>query len=244
MNFHILGLFPNTFDSYFSTSLLGKARDKGLLKFEYHQLRDWSVGKAKLVDDKVYGGGSGMAFLPEVTVNAVRDLKKKHGIQKVVLTSPRGKTLTPQLARSLAESQSVLFLCGRYEGVDQRAIDLVVDEEISVGDYILSGGELAATVIVDAVARYVPGVVGKEDSVSKDSFENGLLEHPHYTRPEVFENIPVPEVLLSGNHAKITEWRRKESLRITWQRRLDLLKKVKLTPEELDYIKSLIHKIV
>lgn len=242
MNFHILGLFPELFEPYFSASLIGKAREKGVLTFHYHQLRDWALNKARAVDEKVYGGGSGMVFLPEVTCSAVRDLKKKHPIRKVVLTSPRGRSLTPALARELASQESVLFLCGRYEGVDQRAIDLVVDEELSVGDYVLSGGELAAAVIIDAVARYVPGVIGKEEASERDSFEDGLLEHPHYTRPEVFESIPVPEVLLSGNHKKIAEWRRKESLRLTWARRPDLLKRVNLNDRERDYLKSLIHK--
>lgn len=241
MQFHILGLFPEIFDAYFSASLLGKAKERGDLGFHTHQLRDWSTGKARAVDDKIYGGGSGMVFLPEVVCKAVRELKTRHPIRKVILTSPRGRLLTPQTARELSQAGDILFLCGRYEGVDQRAIDLVVDEEISVGDYILSGGELAAAVIIDAVARYVPGVVGKEDSVTKDSFEDGLLEHPHYTRPENFEGIPVPEVLLSGNHQKIADWRRKEALRLTWQRRPELLKKVKLTDAELEYIKGLIH---
>lgn len=243
MNFHVLGLFPDLFDSYFNASLIGKAREKGVLKFHYHQLRDWAANKARAVDDKVYGGGSGMAFLPEVVCAAVRELKKSHAIGQVLLTSPRGESLTPKLARELSERESVLFLCGRYEGVDQRAIDLVVDREISIGDYVLSGGELAAAVIVDAVARYVPGVIGKEEASGRDSFEDGLLEHPHYTRPETFENIPVPGVLLSGNHGKIAEWRRKEALRVTWQRRPDLLKRAALTEEERDYIKALIHPI-
>lgn len=242
VSFHILGLFPELFDRYFSESLLGKAREKGIIEFHYHPLRDFSVNKARTVDDKVYGGGSGMAFLPEVTCSAVRELKKKHAIRKVILTSPRGRPLTPAMARELSSHEAILFLCGRYEGVDQRAIDLVVDEEISIGDYVLSGGELAAAVIIDAVARYVPGVIGKEAANERDSFEDGLLEHPHYTRPEIFEGIPVPAVLLSGNHKKIADWRRKESLRLTWQRRPDLLKRVELTDEERGYIKSLIHK--
>lgn len=243
LNFHILGLFPDLFDRYFAESLLGKAREKGVLEFHYHQLRDYATNKAHSVDDKIYGGGSGMVFMTEVVCAAVRDLKRKHAVQKVILTTPRGRLLTPELARSLSQNSSLLFLCGRYEGVDQRAIDLVVDEEISIGDYVVSGGEVAAAVMVDAIARYVPGVVGKGESVEKDSFEDGLLEHPHYTRPEVFEGIAVPQVLLSGNHQKIAEWRRKESLHLTWQRRPDLLKKVALTDAERDYIKGLIHRV-
>lgn len=243
MRFHILGLFPELFDAYFSASLVGKARAADILQFHYHQLRDWAANKHRAVDERVYGGGSGMAFLPEVTCAAVRELKKSHAIKRVILTSPRGKTLTPALARELAGEDSLLFLCGRYEGVDQRAIDLVVDDEISVGDYVLSGGELAAAVIIDAIGRYVPGVIAKEEASQMDSFEDGLLEHPHYTRPETFENIPVPSVLLSGDHAKIAAWRRRESLRLTWLRRPDLLKKVVLTAAERDFIKSLIHRV-
>lgn len=191
-----------------------------------------------MVDDKVYGGGSGMAFLPEVVCAAVRELKVKHKIQKVILTSPRGKLLTPQKAKELSQAESLLFLCGRYEGVDQRAIDLVVDEEISIGDYIVSGGEIAAAVMIDAISRYVPGVVGKIDSVERDSFEDHLLEHPHYTRPEVFEGKKVPGTLLSGNHEKIAEWRRRESLRITWERRPELLNQAQLTAGEKAFIKD------
>ena len=241
-SYHILALFPELLKDYFSASLLGKAQEGGLLNFRYHQLRDWSVGNYNQVDDKPYGGGAGMVFLPEVVVPAVRDLRKKHGVQHVVMTSPGGEPLTPKVAKDLSQKDSVLFLCGRFEGIDQRAVDLVVDQEISVGDYVLTGGELAAGVMIDAMARFVPGVVGKEDSVAQDSFEAGLLEHPHYTRPEVFENIPVPEVLLSGHHKNIQEWRRKESLRRTWSRRPDLLKKVKLDAGELEYIKEMIHR--
>lgn len=197
---------------------MGKACASGILDFHYHQIRDWGIGKHKQVDDKPYGGGSGMVLLPEVAVAAVRDLKSRHGIEHVVLTSPRGKLLSPEVARDLAQKKSVLFLCPRYEGVDERAIDLVVDEEISIGDYVITGGELAAAVILDATCRYIPGVVGKMESVQKDSFEGGLLEHPHYTRPEHFEGLDVPKVLLSGNHAEIEKWRLEESMRATKKR--------------------------
>lgn len=241
MDFHILGLFPEILDSYFQASLLGKARKEGRLQFHYHQLRDWGVGSYNQVDDKTYGGGSGMVFLPEVTVKAVRDLRKQHQIAHVVLPTPSGKLFTAQKARELAEKKSILFLCGRYEGVDQRAIDLVVDEEICIGDYVLTGGEMAAGVMIDACARFVPEVIGKNESVTNDSFETGLLEHPHFTRPEIFEGQSVPEVLLSGHHEKIEEWRRKESLRKTWQRRPELLKKANLNPKELKMIQDWIH---
>lgn len=241
-DYHILGLFPDAFDSYFQESLIGKAREKGMLNFFYHQLRNWALDTHKKVDDKPYGGGRGMVFLPEVVCPAVRELKTKHKINRVILTSPRGRSFDNRLAKELSQHDSLLFLCGRYEGVDQRAIDLVVDEEVSLGDYVISGGELAATVMIDAISRFVEGVVGQSESVDLDSFETGLLEHPHYTRPEIFENSPVPEVLLSGHHQKIAAWRRQEALRITWKRRPDLLKKAKLEKSELDFVTGLIHK--
>ncbi|MBU0507065.1 MAG: tRNA (guanosine(37)-N1)-methyltransferase TrmD [bacterium] len=225
MNYHILGLFPEMLDHYFSQSLLGKAREKELIAFTYHQLRDWAVNKHHAVDDKPYGGGAGMVFLPEVVCRSVRDLKEKHSIERVVLTSPSGKLLTPAKAKELSSLKSVLFLCGRYEGVDQRAIDLVVDEEISIGDYIISGGELATAVIIDAVTRYIPGVVGKDQSVRLESHEDVLLEHPHYTRPEVFENMSVPDVLMSGHHQKIADWQKEMSIARTKERRPDLYEK-------------------
>lgn len=240
-SYHILGIFPDATRSYFETSLFGKAWQGGLLSLEFHQLRHFSQDKHQHVDDKPYGGGAGMVFKPDVVCRAVRELKKKHKIDHVVLTSPAGQPLTPKIARDLAQKKSILFLCPRYEGVDQRAVDLVVDQEISIGDYVLSGGELAATVILDAVARFIPGVVGREESVQKDSFEDGLLEHPHFTTPAEFEGQGVPEVLLSGHHKNIDEWRRKEALQRTWKRRPDLLKKAKLDKAELEFIKDLIH---
>lgn len=213
--FHILGLFPEILDSYFDASLIGKARTSGLLRFHYHQLRDWGVGRHAKVDDKPYGGGRGMVLLPDVAVRAVREIKNQHGVEHVVLTSPRGKKLSPRVARELSLKKSILFLCPRYEGVDERVIQLVVDEEISIGDYVITGGELAAAVMMDALCRYIPGVVGQAESVRKDSFENGLLEHPHYTRPEIFEGLSVPGVLLSGNHAEIERWRLDEATGLT-----------------------------
>lgn len=242
LSFHMLGLFPDLFDQYYSESLIGKARQKGLIDFHYHQLRDWAQNKYNTVDDKPYGGGAGMVFLPEVVTAAVRDLRSKHQVEHVVLTSPAGKPLTPEKAFELSKKKSILFICGRYEGVDQRAIDLVVDEELSIGDYVVTGGEVAACVMVDAVSRYIPGVVGKEDSVRFDSHSNGLLEHPHYTRPEVFENMSVPEVLLSGHHKNIEEWRHKESLERTWNRRPDLIQRAELSKDDKEFLKELIHK--
>lgn len=223
MHYHLLGLFPDTLSSYFASSLIGKAAEKGVIQFFYHSLRDFGVGKTKQVDDKPYGGGRGMVFLPEVVCAAVRDLKKKYEIEWVVMPSPRGQKLTVSLAKNLSQKKSILFLCGRYEGIDERAAELVVDSEISIGDFVITGGELAAAVIIDATSRFLSGVVGQEESVQKDSFEAGLLEHPHYTRPEVFEGQRVPQVLLSGNHGEIEKWRREQAIEITKARRPDLL---------------------
>ena len=244
MKIHILGLFPELFKSYFNESLFDRAQKNNLIEFYYHQIRDFAKGNYRAVDDKVYGGGDGMVFLPDVVCDAVRSIKNQHGNTKVILTSPAGQKLTPELAKSLAKESQLLFLCGRYEGVDQRAIDAVVDHEVSIGDYVITGGELATTVIVDSLSRYIPGFVGKKGSVDFDSHEDGLLEHPHYTRPEVFEGAAVPSVLLSGNHAEINKWRREQSLLKTWKRRPDLLKNAKLTDKELDMIKMWIHSKV
>lgn len=224
-DFHILGLFPEILDDYFAASLIGRARQDGRLNFYYHQLRDWGLGNYKQVDDKPYGGGRGMVLLAEVAYRALRELKAQHGIEHVVLTSPRGKILTPQVARKLSQKKSILFLCPRYEGVDERVAGLVVDEEISIGDYVITGGELAAAVIIDATCRFIPEVIGREESVLKDSFENGLLEHAHYTRPEIFEGQAVPQVLLSGHHAEIEKWRQTEALKVTQERRPELLRR-------------------
>ncbi len=227
MHIHILGIYPSLLDPYFSQSLLGRARDKGLVQFTYHQLRDSSTTKYQNVDDAPYGGGAGMVMLPEVVCRAVRDIKSKNKIDRVIFPSPAGHLLTPKKADELSKLESVLFLCGRYEGVDQRAIDLVVDEEISIGDYVITSGELASTVIVDAVCRFIPGVLGNDESAVNESHQDGLLEHPHYTRPEIFEGLTVPRVLLEGNHKKIEEWRHAESVKLTETRRKDLFRHYK-----------------
>lgn len=243
MQIHTLGFFPNSFESYYHQSLLGKAVSQGMVEFFFHQLRDWSSKAYGSVDDKPYGGSTGMLLSPAVACSAVRDLKQKHAIKKVVLTTPSGVLFNAKKAKELSQCDSLLFLCPRYEGIDQRAIDLVVDEEISIGDYVLSGGELASCVMIDAICRFLPGIVGKPSSVHQDSFEDGLLEAPQFTRPEIFENIQVPPVLLSGHHQEIAAWQRKESLRLTWKRRPDLLKKANLTTEEREFIMKLIHNV-
>lgn len=223
MYFHILTLFPEVF-SYFEASILGKAQKKGVLTFSVHQLRDYAIDKYKHVDDAPFGGGAGMVLKPDVVVRAIREIKKNNPIDRVVLLTPRGRLLSHAVAREYTTYPSVLFICGRYEGIDQRAIDLEIDDEISIGDYVLSGGELAAQVCIEVIARLVPGVVGDEEGPQHDSHSDGLLEYPHYTRPQEFEGLKVPEVLLSGNHAAIEKWRKKESLKITKERRSDLIK--------------------
>lgn len=241
MKFHILGLFPEALASYFEHSLLGKAKDKGLIEVHFHQLRDWATNKYHAVDDRPYGGGVGMVFLPDVLTTAIRDLKSRHGIQHVILPTPAGHLFTAARARHLSGLQSILFVCGRYEGVDQRVIDLCVDEELSIGDYVITGGELASAVMIDAISRFVPETLGCSDSSSSESHENGLLEYPHYTRPEIFEDRKVPDILLSGHHDNISKWRHKQSLERTWQRRPDLLKHANLSPSDLDHLKEFIH---
>lgn len=241
MKFHILGLFPDLLDAYFSESLLGKAKSKGLIEVHFHQLRDWATNKYNAVDDRPYGGGAGMVFLPDVLTTAIRDLKQRHNIQHVILPSPAGHLFNAARARHLSGLQSILFVCGRYEGVDQRVIDLCIDEELSIGDYVITGGELASAVMIDAISRHIPETLGCQESTASESHENGLLEYPHYTRPEVFEGLKVPEVLLSGHHDNIRQWRHTQSLERTWQRRPDLLKKANLSQDDLDHLKDFIH---
>lgn len=227
MHFHILTLFPEALQPYFAAGILGDAVEKGIVKISCHQLRDFSTDKHHRVDDRPYGGGPGMVLTAEVIVNSVRTLRKNHSIEEVILLSPRGIKFSQGTARDLTKLRSVLFVCGRYEGVDERAIALCIDRQISIGDYILSGGELPAAVVVETVARLLPGVIGHEEATVEESYEGGLLEYPHYTRPPVFEGVAVPEVLLSGNHEEIKKWRHQEALKITGKNRPDLLESAK-----------------
>ncbi|MBX7147917.1 tRNA (guanosine(37)-N1)-methyltransferase TrmD [bacterium] len=226
MNFHVLTVLPELVEGYFKGSILGRAAEKGIINITTHALRAYATDKHKSVDDRVYGGGAGMVFKADVVVNAVRDIKNKFSIDRVIFLSPRGRVFKQAVAGELKEKyHNILFICGRYEGLDERAITLTVDEEISIGDYVVTGGELAAMVVVDAVSRLIPGVIGDEEGPVNESHMNGLLEHPHYTRPEDFEGHKVPSVLLSGNHAQIEAWRKEESLRVTREKRPDLLNK-------------------
>jgi tRNA (guanine37-N1)-methyltransferase len=229
MRVDILTLFPGIFSGPLDHSILSKAREAELLTVGMHDLRDFAAGKHRVTDEPPFGGGGGMVMKPEPIFAGVEALRERFGPGKAVLLSPQGETLTSALARRLSAEDHLILICGRYEGVDQRVADHLADLEVSIGDYVLTGGELPALVLVDAVVRFLPGVLGDPMASSRDSFEAGLLEAPQYTRPRSFRGHAVPEVLLSGDHAAIGKWRREEALRRTAEKRPDLLKK-KLTP--------------
>ena len=239
MRFDILTIFPDFFGSPLKQSILGKAIEKGLIDVGIHHIRDFALDKHNTTDDSPYGGGDGMVMKVEPIVRAVEAVKGSRKSEvKVILTTPQGRQLNQQIAAELAQSSNLIIICGRYEGVDERVKELVVDMEVSIGDYVLGGGEIPALVIVDAVTRLVPGVLGSDMSARDDSFSEGLLEYPQYTRPESFRGLTVPDILLSGNHQKIKNWRRRESIKRTLERRPDLLEKAQLTEEEKKAIKN------
>jgi len=218
----ILTIFPALFEGPLRESLLGRAIDAGVLEVRVHDIRDFATGRHRQVDDEPFGGGPGMVMKPEPVFEAVESLGERRG--RTILLSPAGRRLNQSLVRELAAEPWLVLICGRYEGVDERVVDGLPAEEISVGDYVLSGGEVAALVLVEAVARLVPGVIGTQESHERDSFGvDGLLDHPHYTRPRVFRGMDVPEVLLSGNHAKIERWRAQAAREKTRRNRPDLL---------------------
>ena len=220
MKFDVLTLFPEMFDSL-KQSIIGKAQEKQLVDINLINIRDFSEDKHRKVDDTPYGGGAGMVMRPDVVYNAFKSVETEKA--KVIYMSPQGKTLNQKKVEDLSKKEHLIILCGHYEGIDQRVLDKIVDEEISIGDYVLTGGEIPAMVLIDSVSRYVEGVL-KEDSIKEESFSNGLLEYPQYTRPEIFEGEKVPEVLLSGHHGNIDKWRKDKSLEITQNKRPDLLK--------------------
>lgn len=225
MKIKVLTIFPGMFAPVMEESILGRAAQKGLLSVETIDIRAFTKDKHRRTDDYPFGGGAGMVMTAQPVVDAIRHASENFPAKRIHL-SPRGQVLTQQKARELAGEENLILFCSHYEGVDQRALDLCIDEEISIGDYVLTGGELPAMVLIDCVARLIPGVLGSEDSAQDESFENGLLEYPHYTRPAEFEGIAVPEVLLSGHHANIVAWRREQSLAVTKKRRPDLLEKL------------------
>lgn len=228
MKFNVLTLFPEMFSSL-DESIIGRSKEKGLIDINLINIRDFSKNKHKKVDDTPYGGGAGMVMEPTVVYDAFKSIKDEK--TKVIYLSPQGKTLNQQKVQDLAKEENITLLCGHYEGIDQRVIDTIVDEEISIGDYVLTGGELPAMVLIDSVSRYIEGVL-KEESIKEESFTNGLLEYPQYTRPEMFLDKKVPEILLSGNHQKIDEWRRNQSIINTYIKRPDLLKEINLSEKE------------
>lgn len=238
MKFDIITIFPGMFSSLFSAGVIKKAIEKGILEIKVHDLRDYTVDKHRQVDDRPYGGLEGMVLKPEPIFRAVEALKEGEASVTCLLT-PQGDRLDSRLAEQLARFEQVILICGRYEGVDERVIEHLVDREISIGDYVLTGGELAAAVVVDAVSRFVPGVVGKEESVRHDSFTAGLLDFPQYTRPREFRGYRVPAVLFSGDHQKIARWRLKKALEKTLARRPDLLASRKLAPEEEELLEEI-----
>lgn len=233
MNFTFISLFPEIIRSALNESITKRAIEKSLISFETINPRDYLNTKER-IDDKVYGGGPGMLLKSEPLMKAIDDATSKFDSSesKIIYLSPKGKPFTQKTAETLASEKNIIFICGRYEGIDQRIIDHYVDDEISIGDYVLSGGELPALVVFDAIARNIEGVLGDDASLEQESFSGGLLEYPQYTRPEKMKLGDVPKELLSGNHAVIEQWRKKQMLGITSSRRKDLLEKIKLSPEE------------
>ncbi len=239
MRFDILSIFPEMFESFFGCSLLKKAREKGLIRIEAHNIRDGATDKHRMTDDYPYGGGAGMVMKVEPIARVLEAIGAAPGECLRVLLTPQGETFSQAIAGDLARSSRIVLICGHYEGVDERVRQNLVDREISIGDYVLTGGEAAAMVIVDAVARLIPGVLGNEESARYESFAMGLLECPQYTRPEEYRGWKVPEVLLSGHHREIEEWRRRESLSRTLERRPDLLATAALTEKDRKFLEDL-----
>ena len=239
MKIDILTIFPEMFQGVFSSSILGRAVSEDLLQITLTDIRPFSASKHKNTDDYPFGGGAGMVMMAQPIMDAMASVTGEDFHGKRIFLGPRGKTLTTDMARSLAMEEHLVLLCGHYEGVDQRVLDTCIDEEISIGDYILTGGELAAMVLTDCVSRFIPGVLGSSESAETESFSDGLLEYPQYTRPRDLNGLTVPDVLLSGNHADIAAWRRKESLRITLERRPDLLRSAPLDKKDLKWLKEM-----
>jgi tRNA (guanine37-N1)-methyltransferase len=239
MRFDIFTLFPAVFDPYLNTSILQRAQENALAEFKIHNIRDWATDKHHITDDEPYGGGGGMVMKAEPIFKAVESVLGRPPACPVILMTPQGRLLTQSLASQLARQPRLALLAGRYEGLDERVRQHLVTDEISIGDYVLTGGELPALVMIDVITRLLPGALGDAEAPNKDSHATGLLEHPHYTRPADFRGWQVPEILRSGDHARIDRWRHQESLRRTWERRPKLLQKADLTEEDWAFIHSL-----
>ena len=238
-SFYVLTLFPEMIDAALSHSIIGRAVNEGIINVEAVNIRDFSKDKHRHVDDYPYGGGAGMVMQPQPIYDAYKSIEEKAGKARVIYMSPQGKRFNQKIAEELSKEESIIVLCGHYEGVDERIIEEIVTDEISIGDFVLTGGELAAAAIIDAVSRLVPGVLNKEESHEIESFSDGLLEYPQYTRPPVFMGREVPEVLLSGHHANIDKWRREQSIIRTYQKRPDMLDEAVLTAKERKFLDSI-----
>jgi tRNA (guanine37-N1)-methyltransferase len=245
MRVDIITIFPEMVRNAASFSILGRAQEKGLLTLHAVDLRDYTTDRHRTTDDAPFGGGAGMVMKPEPIFAAVEDaVAKGPGRPRVVLTSPRGRKYNQLLAEELAREPHLVIICGRYEGVDERVCQQLVTDEISIGDYVLTGGELAALVILDSVVRLLPGALGDEESAVHESFSSGLLEHPHYTRPAEFRGMKVPEVLLTGDHQVVRRWQRKEALRVTWLRRPELLASAPLSASDRALLEELRKELI
>ncbi|WP_055342740.1 tRNA (guanosine(37)-N1)-methyltransferase TrmD [Paraclostridium sordellii] len=227
MRFHIMTLFPEIFNSYMSESIMKRAVEKGIIEVNIYNIRDFSTNKHKKVDDYPFGGGAGMVMTPQPIYDTYKYIADKFNIEepRVIYLTPKGKVHNQEIATDMSSYEDIILLCGHYEGIDQRIIDSIVTDEISIGDYVLTGGELPALILIDSISRLIPGVLNQNESFEEESFKDNLLEYPHYTRPREFMGMEVPEVLLSGNHKKIDEWRHDKSIEITKERRPDLYKK-------------------
>lgn len=242
MRMDVLTLFPEMFEGVFTSSILGKAQEKGIVSLSAVNFRQYAGNKHGTVDDTPYGGGGGMVLKPDPIFRAVEDLlgRTEQGtVPRIILMCPQGETFTQRKAEELAREEHLIFICGHYEGYDERIREHLVTDELSIGDYVLTGGELPAMIIIDSITRLLPGVLGNELSAVTDSFSTGLLEYPHYTRPVEFRGWKVPDILLSGHHANIEDWRRREALRRTWLRRPDLLERMELSPKERQWLEEL-----
>jgi tRNA (guanine37-N1)-methyltransferase len=237
MKINLLTLFPDFFSSPFESSILSRAIQQEIINVDIHNLREWGEGKHKQVDDTSYGGGPGMVLMPGPLIKAIKEIKaKQNDPPHVILMTPQGEKLDYDIASKIAARKNVLIICGKYEGIDERVVENYIDQEISLADVVFSGGEIAALSLVDAVSRLIPGVLGQPDSLIEESFCDNLLEYPQYTKPATIDGLDVPEVLLSGNHKNINEWRQKQRLIRTANRRKDLLEKKELTSEEKQWL--------
>ncbi|MBQ0139268.1 MAG: tRNA (guanosine(37)-N1)-methyltransferase TrmD [Kurthia sp.] len=239
MKINVLSIFPNMFEGVFGSSIMKKAQEKGAVSLAVTDFREFSTNKHGQVDDYPYGGGAGMVLKPEPLFDAVESLVAEGRKPRIILMCPQGARYDQKKAEELAKEEDLIFLCGHYEGYDERIREHLVTDEISIGDFVLTGGELAAMTVIDSVVRLIPGVLGQEASHVNDSFSTGLLEHPHYTRPADYKGMKVPEVLMSGNHAKIEQWRMEQSIKRTFERRPDLFEHVELSQEQQKYLNEL-----